>query len=170
MKKTRKIVTAALLTAFTCIATMISIGPLPPTNGYVHLGDALVLLCGFILGPVYGSIAAAIGSALADITLGYVLYAPATFIIKFLVAACAALMYSIKDKGTIKLIFACVVSELIMICGYYIYESFILGGGIGAVAALSGVPANIFQGVSAIIIAPLILNTFSQHIEKILNK
>jgi len=159
MKKTNKIVNAALLGAFTCVATLISIGPLPPSNGYVHPGDALVLLCGFIMGPLYGGFAAATGSAIADITLGYVVYAPATFIIKFLVACCAGLIYRIKDKSVAKLILASAISEIIMILGYYICEGFILGGGIGAVAALSAVPANILQGAFALVTAPIIVNT-----------
>ncbi len=50
MKNTKKMVTAALLAAFTCIATMIIKIP-TPTFGYIHLGDGLVLLCGIILGP-----------------------------------------------------------------------------------------------------------------------
>ena len=49
MKNTKKMVTAALLAAFTCIATMIIKIP-TPTFGYIHLGDGLVLLCGIILG------------------------------------------------------------------------------------------------------------------------
>ena len=56
----RKIVTAALLAAMTCIATMIIRIP-TPTFGYIHPGDCFVLLSGVILGPVGGAIAAGIG-------------------------------------------------------------------------------------------------------------
>lgn len=163
MKRTKKLVLTALMAAFVYVATLISIGPLPPTNGYVHLGDALVLLSGFILGPVYGGIASALGSALADISLGYAVYAPATFVIKFLIACTAGIIYSIKNKGSLRPVLASVVSEFIMIAGYYVFEAFILGGGIGAVAALGAVPPNIFQGVSAIIIATLISATFKNN-------
>ena len=57
MKNTKKMVTAALLAAFTCIATMIIKIP-TPTFGYIHLGDGLVLLCGIILGPAIGALPA----------------------------------------------------------------------------------------------------------------
>ena len=70
MKNTKKMVTAALLAAFTCIATMIIKIP-TPTFGYIHLGDGLVLLCGIILGPGIGALAAGIGSMFADIFSGY---------------------------------------------------------------------------------------------------
>ena len=81
MKNTKKMVTAALLAAFTCIATMIIKIP-TPTFGYIHLGDGLVLLCGIILGPGIGALAAGIGSMFADILSGYMTWAPATLIIK----------------------------------------------------------------------------------------
>ena len=67
----RKIVIAALLAAFTCIATMSIRIPTPGTGGYIHPGDAIVLLSGIILGPGYGFLAAGIGSALADLLGGY---------------------------------------------------------------------------------------------------
>ena len=79
--KTRKIVLAALLASLTCVATMLIKVP-SPLKGYVNLGDCVVLLSGWILSPLYGFFAAGIGSALADIFSGYVIYAPATFVIK----------------------------------------------------------------------------------------
>ena len=33
-----------------------------PLGGYIHLGDMAVLLCGFLLGPIWGAAAAGIGS------------------------------------------------------------------------------------------------------------
>ena len=93
MKNTKKMVTAALLAAFTCIATMIIKIP-TPTFGYIHLGDGLVLLCGIILGPGIGALAAGIGSMFADIFSGYMTWAPATLIIKALTACIAGLPVS----------------------------------------------------------------------------
>lgn len=52
------------------IATMIIKIP-TPTFGYIHLGDGLVLLCGIILGPGIGALAAGIGTMFADIFSGY---------------------------------------------------------------------------------------------------
>ena len=47
-------VTAALLAALTCAATMSVRIPTLGTGGYIHPGDALVILCGIILGPSWG--------------------------------------------------------------------------------------------------------------------
>ena len=67
----KKLVTAALFTAFTCVATMSIRIPTPGTGGYIHPGDALVILSGVILGPGWGFLAAAVGSAMADLLGGY---------------------------------------------------------------------------------------------------
>ena len=60
--QTQKLVTAALLAALTCIATMIIKIP-SPMKGYLNLGDCVVLLAGWLLSPMYGFLAAGIGSA-----------------------------------------------------------------------------------------------------------
>ena len=83
-RKTKKIVFTSLLAAMVCVVTMIIKIP-TLTGGYMNIGDGMVLLCGFILGPVWGSLAAGIGSMLADL-VGYPIYAIATFLIKALMA------------------------------------------------------------------------------------
>lgn len=67
----KRIVTAALLAAMTCIATMIIKIP-TPTLGYIHLGDGFVLLCGIVLGPWGGVLAAGIVSSAAGIPFNIV--------------------------------------------------------------------------------------------------
>ena len=57
----KKLVTAALFAALACAATMAVRIPTPGTGGYIHPGDAVVILCGVILGPGWGFLAAGIG-------------------------------------------------------------------------------------------------------------
>ena len=45
--KTKKLIFAALFAALTCVATMIIKVP-TPTMGYIHPGDSIVLLSGFL--------------------------------------------------------------------------------------------------------------------------
>ena len=90
-EKTKKLVLAALMCALTCVATMVIRIP-TPTMGYIHPGDALVLLCAFLLGPVPGALAAGIGSMLSELFSGYLSYVPATFIIKALTALLAGVI------------------------------------------------------------------------------
>ena len=163
MKKTdvKKLVTASMLAAMICVATMMHI-PIP-VSGYVNLGDAFVLLAGFILGPVYGALAAAIGSCITDLIL-FPSYAPATFVIKFLVAFCAAVIYK-KNKSTIMCIVASIIGEVIMVLGYFAYEALFLGLGIGASGAI---PFNVLQGVAGVIVAFVLMKVFTK--TKLLSK
>lgn len=137
--KTKKIVWAGLFAALTAAATFVVI-PIPSmTNGYVNAGDALVILSAFLLGPGLGAVAAAIGSALTDVIFGYFIYAPATFIIKGLMALAAGfiLLKLSKKQRIFPAILAAVVAELIMVTGYLGYETLIYGFA-GAVGALIG--------------------------------
>ena len=100
--KTKKIVMTALFAALACVATMSIRIPTPGTSGYIHPGDAIVILSGIILGPAYGFLAAGIGSCMADLLGGYFIYVPITFAVKGLVALFAALAYKkiAKDSKT----------------------------------------------------------------------
>ena len=75
----KQIVMTALFAALACVATMSIRIPTPGTGGYIHPGDAIVILSGVILGPVWGLLAAGIGSAMADLLGGYFIYVPITF-------------------------------------------------------------------------------------------
>ncbi len=117
--KTQKIVMAAMLAALVCVATMIVKIP-SPLKGYLNLGDCVVLLSGWILSPVYGFLAAGIGSALADLFSGYVTYAPATFLIKGIMALIAYFGFAWFQKGLPALpsrIISGVLAEAFMVLG-----------------------------------------------------
>ena len=92
MKQTplSRLVMAALFAALTCIATLVIQLRVTPTGGYVNLGDCGVLLSAWLLSTPYAVAAAAVGSALADLVAGYAYYAPATLVIKALMALLAA--------------------------------------------------------------------------------
>ena len=102
---TKKIVITALFASLTLVATFIRL-PLP--MGYVHLGDGFVLLSAFLLGPLWGTIAAGLGSCLADV-FGYIQYAPATLLIKAIMALLAWFTY----HGLAKLLKKPIFSEII---------------------------------------------------------
>ena len=59
----KKLILAALFAALSCVATMSIRIPTPGTGGYIHPGDAIVILSGVILGPIWGFLAGGIGSA-----------------------------------------------------------------------------------------------------------
>lgn len=147
---------AALFAALTTVMTMVIRIP-SPMGGYVNLGDCAVLLSAWILGPVYGSAAAGIGSMLADL-IGYPLYAPGTLVIKTAMAAAAALLFqqfqSRKAPMLVSMTVSGIVCEMIMVIGYLLYEAlelpFFMGMGAGAAA---NIPFNAVQGVFGLLAA-----------------
>lgn len=141
---TKKIVFAALLAALACVATMIIKIP-TPLGGYIHAGDAVVVLAGFLLGPVWGALAAGLGSGLADVISGYVLYAPGTFVIKAVVALLAGWIIGTKliKNEFAKALVAGIIGGVVMVGGYMLYEAVFMGFGVGAAA---NIPMNCIQG------------------------
>ncbi len=145
-EKQKKIIWAGMFTALTTVATLIIQFP-SPTGGYINAGDALVILSAFILGPVWGAAAAGFGSALADVLAGYMIYAPATLIIKALMALAAGAIISrtaIGKAAVFRAIAGSVTAEIIMIAGYFLFTATILRFGWGAAAEI---PGNCVQGV-----------------------
>ena len=144
-RKPFKIIMCGLFAAFVFLGTLVSV-PLP-AYGYINIGDAFVLLSGALLGPV-GFLAAAIGSSLADIALGFAVYAPATFIIKFSVAAVIFAIHSKKGKA-VWFIIGSVTAEIVMVLGYLLFEWALYG----FAGAILGILGNIIQGICNIVIA-----------------
>lgn len=161
MNTTKRIVTASMLAALCCVATMIIKIP-SPLKGYINLGDCVVLLSGWLLSPLYGFLAAGIGSALADIFSGYIAYAPSTFVIKGLMAIIAYFGFRLLHKrlGSFSSrIISGTLSEIIMILGYFIFEGFLYG----FVPSLVNIPANAVQGVAGLIIGIILIKVFEKN-------
>ena len=148
----KKLILAALFAALSCVATMSIRIPTPGTSGYIHPGDAIVILSGVILGPVWGFLAGGIGSALSDLIGGYFIYVPITFVIKGLVALAAGLLYQKVGKNQKSRYIAVIlggVADIILVAGgYFVCEFFIYGAG-----AAASIPANIIQGVGGLVIS-----------------
>lgn len=158
---TQKIVISSLIAALACVATMIIKIP-SPLKGYVNLGDCVVLLAGCVLPVQYGFLAAGIGSALADVLSGYFTYAPATFIIKGVMALIMYFGYKFLSKKTgivPSAIISGIVSEIVMISGYFVFEGFLYGFG----ASLVNIPANAVQGVAGIIMGTILISIFEKN-------
>ena len=99
LHKVKLLVMTGVFAAMACAATMVLVVP-SPTGGYMNLGDTIVLLGAYLLGPVYGAIAGGVGSAMADLLAGYAMYVPATLIIKALMGLAAGLLYrALRERG-----------------------------------------------------------------------
>ena len=122
-----------------------------------------VLLSAFLFGPFYGAVAGGIGSMLADILSGYAFYAPATLVIKGLIAVIAALLWkAMRKRGGDKVwkkILASLVAEIWMAAGYWTFETLFLGE---AKAALASVPNNIAQGLVGVVLGMVLYYALSK--------
>jgi uncharacterized membrane protein len=123
----------------------------------------MVIAGAWCIGPWYGAIAGAFGSALADILLGSAIYAPATLLIKGSMALVAFFLATLLGKSIKKdsldvlaRIPAALVCEVIMVLGYLLYDAFALGYGAAALASVLG---NITQGVLGAIGSVIIFST-----------
>lgn len=149
----RKLTMTALFAALCCVATMVIQIP-SPMQGYVNLGDCVVLLSGWMLGPWYGLAAAGIGSAMADILLSYAHYAPGTLLIKAAMALlCGLLACQQEEGGFVRRVVSGVAAEAVMVAGYFGYAALLLGKGLAAAASI---PGNLFQGAVGVTAAVLL--------------
>lgn len=155
---TKKFTLAAMFSALVCVATMIIHIPAP--NGYINMGDAVLLLSAFLLGPLPGAICGGLGSCLADIFLSFPAYAPATFIIKFLMGYTAGFIVR-KNSSILSTVISATIAEIIMIFGYFLFEAFILN--LGITVFFVSLPGNIMQALCGIIISTILFSILKRN-------
>lgn len=120
----------SIFAALTCVVTMLIAIPIPATQGFINIGDGMVMITGLLFGPLIGAIAGGVGSALADVFLGYTIYAPATLVIKGLEGFVVGLISNPKKnykKLNYRDILGVFFGGLIMVFGYFIYEIILYG-------------------------------------------
>lgn len=140
---TVNIALTGLMGALVLVGTFLNIPiPLPGDRTMLSLGNVFCILSGLILGPVYGGLAAGIGSFIFDLVGGWASSAPFTLVFKFLMAfVCGLIAYG---KGTApqklgRLIAAAVCGSLTY-CVLYLGKSYIeaalLGNAVGAIQTI----------------------------------
>lgn len=141
--KTYNMVMTGLLMCLVTLATMLF--KVPILQGYIHLGNSMMIMSVMILGKRNGAIASGIGTALADILGGFAIWSPWSLAIGALTALTVG-FFAEKEKKPIGFFLGC----LIIVIGYYIAEVVIYGN---LMAPLAGVPWNIGQFVVGALIA-----------------
>lgn len=156
----------AVFMALTFVATKFLQIPFVGANGYFNLGDAVLLTGAFFLGPVYGAVAAGIGSALADVLSPFAIYAPATLIIKALMAVVffliAVMPMKKQPKAGVRIVFVilgALVAEAIMVGGYFVFETILYGAGTASLSLVG----NATQGACGLVIAAVLVNVLSSN-------
>lgn len=145
----RIIAECGILAALVFIGTELRI---PTALGFMNLGDGVILLASYFIGPA-AFFPAAIGSALGDLIAGYPVYIAPTFVIKGLMGLSAAVIMGKSDakklSGVLLRIVAGLIAEIIMVGGYFAFESIMYG----TEAALGSVIFNLIQGGVAIVLS-----------------
>jgi uncharacterized membrane protein len=140
---------AALVFVVTSQVPPISI---PATSGYFNLGETIIYVAALVSGPWVGALAGGVGASLADVYLGFAVFAPGTLVIKGLEGAIVGFL-NVKLRKHISNITTCalvsvMVGGLEMVAGYFLYEQLVLSS-----AALAEVPFNLVQMAVGLIIA-----------------
>ncbi len=155
---------AGVATALVAVATIVVQIPVPVVNGYLNLGDSIIFITSVLCGPIVGGIAGGLGSMLADIILGYAIYAVPTLIIKgiegVICGVIADLVYkkiTAENKQIIFTTCGMIVASLEMIIGYF-FAGWILFG--TESASFIAVVPNIIQGGLCTLIAVIVLYAF----------
>lgn len=161
--KTKEMTKIGILIAITVVMTTVISIPIVGGNGYVNLGDMVIFMTALLLNRRSAFLVGGIGSFLADIFLGYSLYAPASFIIKGLEGFIAGSLLHTRMGKKYPLI-ASLIAGVWMAFGYYVFETFLYG----AKGAFASVPANLMQGIIGAVLASLLFQALkkSKFLEK----
>lgn len=159
---TQLVVTGAMA-AIICVITFLRF---PLLGSKVHFANALCLVSGLLLGPVYGGVAAGLGSFLYDAMFGGYdpLQCAITFVSKFAMAwLCAQIAKPAKPgKADVRMIVGSVLGALFYVVLYmlktYVFQRFVYGIPLPAttVTMLEKLPASAINAVVAMIAAPII--------------
>ncbi len=152
--KTKDLVETALLTALVFVSTaFINIKlPILSSGGLVHLGNVMLFTSALLFGKKKGAVSGALGMGLFDLTSGWALWAPFTFVIRGLMGyIIGSIAYSKNRNGESLIVnaIAIVIAGMWMIAGYYVTEIILYGNWVSPAASI---PGNITQLVVGLII------------------
>ncbi|MFH1008792.1 MAG: ECF transporter S component [Candidatus Latescibacterota bacterium] len=149
MTKTKNLATMALLVAMTAVATMIIKIPTPATRGYVNVGDSVIFVSALLFGARMGGVSGGVGSALADVLLGYTHYAPITLVVKGIEGLIVGGLFGWTRRSLTTKSGAAVAIPIVllggawMIAGYFTAQIYMYGLG----AAIGELFGNTFQAL-----------------------
>ena len=171
-KKTYRIVFVAMMAAIIYTVTLLRF-PLLGTK--VHFANAVCLLAGLLLGPVNGGLAAGLGSAIYDATLGGydLIQCLITFASKFLMACLCAKLAGRQDKQSAgRILLACIAGALCYVALYmlktFVYQALVYGYPMDAVRAtvLLKLPGSLINAAAAVIAAPVFYAALKPALQK----
>ena len=159
--KVNDIVTSALGIALVFLATWLLKVP-NGIQGYFNLGDGFILLFASVLNPFLAFMVGGVGSALADITGGYGMYALFTLLIKGMEAVLVSWLVC-RGRSSFRYV-AYILGGLLMVGGYFLADAYINQSW---QLSLTGIPGNLVQAAAGYVIAlaayPLLQKRMHRH-------
>lgn len=174
---TRKIVFIAMMAALTAAGSALRITmplSIAGTTSF-HLGNIMCALSGILLGPWFGGLAAGLGSAIYDMFNPlFIQEAWLTFLMKGVYGLCAGFIAHAgkQEPGYVKSVLASFAGAVSYALLYLIKSYFkaIWVQGVAANAAwivvLDKLPATVFNGVVAVIFAPIMAVAINKALKK----
>ncbi len=149
----RRMVLCGLFIALTAAGTLISI-PIAGGQGFLNVGDAIIHTAAYLIGGWHAAAAAGLGSALADLILGYSLYMPGSLVIKASMALLGSfLLRRFRYKQP-----AVALSGLVMPAGYLLYELLLSALGVfDAKLAFFDLPFNLIQYAVGAVLGSIVI-------------
>jgi len=149
-----RLTVTALFAAVIMLSTLLSIPN--GVGGFIHPGDAMIYACAWFLGGPLAAAAAAIGSGLADIIMGYASFALFTLLIKGIMGLAVGIAMNKMPKKVIYRVLSMLIGAVIMMVGYFFAVLFLYG----TVAAFTETLFNIIQAVIGIVLGTILIEAF----------
>ena len=171
----------AFIGVMAAIIYVVTMFRFPLLGSKVHFANAMCLLGGMFFGPLYGGLAAGIGSALYDLILYNegIVNLLITFVSKFAMAwVCGRIVWhkGERDEDFVRSVIAAVAGALTYVFLYmlktFIFQAFVYGYPMNAVWAtvLSKFIPSIINAAVAVVAAPILFKAMMPALRQILNK
>ena len=145
----KRVALGAILAATVTLATMLHV-PLPGLRIYFNLGEGVIYIIALLLGARFGGLCGGVGAALADILLGYPLWAPLTLVIKGLEGY---IVGRLAPRGRIMAIAA---GAAAMIAGYTTSAGILYGWKVAPVELMTDIAQTGIGAAFALIMLPIL--------------
>jgi uncharacterized membrane protein len=148
-KIAKRVALGAILAATVTLSTMLHV-PLPGLRIYFNLGEGVIYIIALLLGARFGGLCGGVGAGLADILLGYPLWAPLTLVIKGLEGY---IVGRLAPRGRIMAIAA---GAAVMIAGYTTSAGILYGWKVAPVELMTDIAQTGIGAAFALIMLPIL--------------
>ncbi|MCL2851968.1 MAG: ECF transporter S component [Defluviitaleaceae bacterium] len=163
MSNVKNLVLTALLVAVVYMATAFINVPLAPDGGLVHLGSVALFAISSVFGKWKGAVAGSLGMAMFNLTSIWVVWAPFTFVIRFVMGYIIGTITHMggHEGKSLKLnLLAVLAAGLWFIPASYVAGAIILSNW---AIPVTHIPGNVTQIVLMLVLGVPLANLLNRH-------